>query len=343
VTSVVSEPHPSKAPARSLSTWAAGALACSALLLLPLAVKSTYQQHLFVVVFLFLVLSASYNLVVGYTGYLSLAHATFFGLGGYASAIATTRYHLHVLGGVGASIVLTSAVALVLGWIVFRRVRGFAFSIMTLGFAITVFILVSNWITFTGGPTGILGIPRPSLTLMGRTMVLVRTVDFYYAGLALVALTIAVVRWIRTSRVGRALLAIRENEHLASALGIDAFAYKMFAFALGAVLAGLAGSFYAHYITVVTPEILWIFWITSLLAILIVGGPGSLIGGAMATVLLVLVPELLRVFEVYRELLYGTLLLLVIRFLPQGIGGLIDRALYRRRLSQWRSSPSTAS
>lgn len=343
MTSVLSDPRAAGVSPRSVPAWGAVGAVGVTLLLLPLGVRSTYHQHLFVVVFLFLVLSASYNLIVGYTGYLSLAHATFFGLGGYASAIATTRYHLHTLGGVGVSILLTGVVALVLGSIVFRRVRGFAFSIMTLGFAITVFILVSNWITFTGGPTGILGIPRPSLALGGRTMVLVRTVDFYYVGLALVALTITVVRWIRTSRVGRALLAIRENEHLASALGVNTLAYKIFAFAVGAVLAGLAGSFYAHYITVVTPEILWIFWITSLLAILIVGGPGSLIGGATATVLLVLVPELLRVFEVYRELLYGVLLLLVIRFMPQGIGGIIDRALYRRRLSRWRSSQSTAS
>jgi branched-chain amino acid transport system permease protein len=327
--------------ARTRTGWPAVGMGLAVLFLLavlPIALRSTYFQHLCVVTFLYLVLMASYNLAVGYTGYLSLSHATFFGIGGYASAIATVRYGMPAVAGALVALVVTGAGSLLLGWIAFKRVRGFAFSIVTLGFAITTYIAVTNWSDFTGGPTGIPGIPRPTVPLPGRSMTVVHTSEFYYLGLAFAAFVLGFVQWIRTSRVGRALLAIRENEHLASALGVNALIYKLFAFVVGSTLAGAAGSFYAHYLTVVTPEILWILWITALLAMLIVGGPGSLIGVSLATVALVLMPEILRVFEVYRELLYGVLLLAVIRFMPQGIGGVIEGAIYRRRLARWRSS-----
>lgn len=312
----------------------------AASLLLPSIVHFTYIQHLLVLACLFLVLTSSYNLLVGYTGYLSLAHTTFFGIGAYASAILTTRYRVHAAPAAIAGMIATGVVSFLLGEVAFRRVRGFAFSIVTLGFAVTIYILASNWIDVTGGPTGILGIPRPSISLLGHTIAIVQVTDFYYLGLILVGISFGVTTWIRSSRIGRGLVAIRENERLASALGIDVLRYKVFAFVVAAILAGIAGSFYAHYLTVASPEILWIYWITSILAMLIVGGPGSLLGISLATILLVFLPETLRIFQFYRELLYGVALVASIRFMPQGIGGVIDQALYRRRLSEWRSSQS---
>lgn len=321
-------------------SWGSFVLLAGVTALLPFVLRSSYTHHLLVVTFLFLILTSSYNMIVGYTGYLTLAHATFFGLGAYVSAILTTRYQMHAEIGALSGILATSAVSFLLGWVAFRRVKGFAFSIVTLGFAVTVYVLASNWIDFTGGPTGILGVPRPVISILGHSIRIVRVIDFYYLGAILVAISFGIVHWIRSSRVGRCLVAIRENENLAAALGVDALKYKLFAFVVASVLAGIAGTYYAHYITVVTPEILWILWITSLLAMLIVGGPGSSTGVSVATLLLVFVPENLRIFQFYRELLYGILLLVSIRFMPQGIGGIINQVAYRRRLSKWRSSLS---
>jgi len=309
----------------------------------PFILRSSYLLHLLVVTIIFLMLTSSYNLVVGMTGYLSLCQATFFGLGAYVSAILTTQYGTSALIAAAAGALIIGATSVCVGWVVFKQVRGFAFSIVTLGFAITVFTLVNNAYNFTGGPAGIHDIPRPSLRMHGGVVTLVRTQDFYYAGVALLIVVVGILHLIQSSRLGRLLVAIRNNEALASALGVDSFKYKLFAFVVGAVLAGVAGSFYGHYFTVVTPDILWIYWITAPLTMLIIGGPGSLVGVSIATILLVLIPEALGAFEAYRQLLYGLLLVASIRFMPQGIGGFIDRAVYMRRLSRWRSSLSQRS
>lgn len=319
--------------------WIAGAAFVG--LLLPRFFTGSYSIHLMVLSCIYLILTISYNMIVGYTGYLTLAHNTFFGIGAYVSAILTAIYGMHFGIGILAGILLSGVISLAFGWLLFTRLRGFTFSIVTLGLAITAYIIVLNWIDVTRGPMGIPAIPRPSLTVFGETFRLILPLHFYFAGLVLVLITFGISHWIANSRVGLALFSIRENEKLAEAVGVNALKYKLFVFVLASVIASLAGSFYAHYFSLTSPEIFWTFWITGLLAMLIVGGPGSRVYGVIiGTILLVILPEVLRIAQGMRELIYGIGLVFMIIFIPQGIGGWIERTLYHRRLQQWQSSRS---
>jgi branched-chain amino acid transport system permease protein len=306
---------------------------------LPPMFSTSYSKHLLVMLCIYLVLTLSYNMIVGFTGYLTLAHTTFFGIGAYASAIITVRFGGHYLVGILVGLLLTGVISLVFGYILFSRIKGFVFSIVTLGLAITVYVLALNWLSLTGGPVGIPGIPRPNVSIGSLNFTFVTPTDFFYLGLGIVVGVYLLSRWIGTSRYGLALFGIRENEQLVESVGVNSLKFKIFIFVIASMVASIAGSFFAHYFTLVSPEILWTFWIIGLITMIIVGGAGSNeLGVILGTIILVITPEFLRAAQEFRQLIYGITLLLMIIFVPQGIGGLIERRIYQRRLSQWRSS-----
>lgn len=321
-----------------MSFWLSTALILAVALVAPFLSTSSYTHHLFVLICMYVMLTVSYNLVVGFTGYLTLAHTTFFGIGVYASAILTAIHGQHWMVGIVSGLMITGLLSTAFGWLTLSRLKGFTFSIVTLGLAITAYIIVMNWLSLTRGPMGIAQIPRPTVSVGTWTLTLVRPVQFYYLGLCLVAMTLLITRWIAASRVGRSALSIRENERLARAYGVDSLKYKLFLLIVASLLASLAGAFYAHYMTVATPDVFWTFWITGLLAMLIVGGPSSMnIGIVAGTILLVLIPEFLRLAQGLREMVYGIALLAMIIMMPQGLSGLLEAITYRRRLRHWRS------
>ncbi|MFS8664405.1 MAG: branched-chain amino acid ABC transporter permease [Limnochordales bacterium] len=302
------------------------AAAAAAMLALPHVITVPYLVHLLVMTFIYVMLALSYDLVVGHLGALSLGHAAFFGVGAYTAGILSTRF----MTGFGTE--LAAAAALAMGFPVFR-LSSRSLSVGTLGFAMIAQYVAHNWIDLTRGPMCITGIPYPSLSLPGfgqwRAVTLA---DQYYVALALCVVVVAVIRRVIHSRVGRSLHALRDDEALAASMGIPPLRYKMVAFALGAAIAGIAGAFWARYVTIVCPTEMSLNLTIDLLVIVFLGGVGSVRGVVIGAVLVAFLPEMLRITPSLRLVIYGALLLVLILRMPEGIDGMI-----RRWEQRWRA------
>lgn len=291
---------------------------------LPLVVHGDYFIHLLVVASFYVILASSLNLVVGYIGELSLGHTAYLGLGAYAAALASAR-----LGWSPALSLLAGALAggiggIVIGWLTLR-VKGPYFVIVTLSFAEVLQIVANNWVDVTNGPMGISGIKTPDLALGPFGIVAIHgQVAFLYLGLGLAAIALTVMYRFVYSNMGRAAVAIRENRNVAQSIGIDPLFYSLAAFVLGAVFAGVAGAFYAHYITFVGPEVFGFSFMASMLIMVLVGGKGTLIGPVIGAIFVTLADEYLRSAQQLRLSLFGILVILVVLFLPRGLVGLPD-------------------
>jgi branched-chain amino acid transport system permease protein len=299
--------------------------------ILPLFVHDEYFIHLLVVAGFYVILASSLNLIVGYVGELSLGHAAYLGLGAYAAALLSTRFDLPpalsllagaAAGGIGGAII--GALTL--------RLKGPYFVIITLSFAEVLRLVANNWIAVTNGPMGISGIKPPDLALGPFLTLPVRSqTGFFYLVLALAAIALIVMYRFVHSNMGRAAVAIRENRNVAQSVGIDPFFYALVAFVLGALFAGIAGAFYAHYFTFVGPEVFSFSFMMSMLIMVLVGGKGTLIGPVIGAVLVTLADEYLREAQQLRLTIFGLLVIAVVLFLPDGLVGLPAR-LRRARL-----------
>ena len=298
---------------------------------LPYLVTSPYVMHLVILSGIYIIFALSYDIVVGHLGMLSLAHPAFYGVGAYTSVLLVMRLDVPFLPAFAVAGALASIVALAVGYPALS-LSYHSFAIVTLAFTLIVRIVWINWVGLTNGPMGIPGVPRPRLHLpfLGRIDVETST-GYYYFILVLVVLTCLFVYCMIHSRVGRALMSIRENETLAETLGVNAFKYRMMAFAVGAFFAGLAGSFTAHYIAFVGPEFTDFYYITMLLIMVILGGSGTLHGVILGAIVFTFVPEYLRITPEYRDVIYGVILVLTIVFVPGGIGGRINDLMRGRK------------
>ena len=264
------------------------------------------------------------NLLLGYAGQISLGHAAFFGLGAYASGITTTLHGWSFWTGLGASLAVSAVFGFLIGY-PSLYLRGPYFALVTWAFQDIVHLVIRNWVDFTRGPLGIPGVPSPRIGLPGLFSLELRSdLAFYYLALAGALLATLAVALIRDSRVGQAFLAIRENEVLAQALGIDAFRYKMKAFVISAVLGGMGGSLFAHYVGIVSPDIFSFYYITLFFSMGIIGGAGYIIGPVLGVVFFTAVPEYLRAAQSLRMVLLGAIMVAGIVFMPRGFGGLLD-------------------
>jgi branched-chain amino acid transport system permease protein len=301
---------------------------------MPYFVTSAYVFHLIILSGIYIVFALSYDIVVGYLGMLSLAHPAFYGVGAYTSTLLVMRLDVPFILAFLLAGLLALIVALVVGYPALR-LSYHSFAIVTLAFTLIMRVIWINWERLTKGPMGIPGVPRPSLDLPFFGSIPIDTATgYYYFILVLVILTCLFIYLMIDSRVGRAFLSIRENEVLAETLGVNAFKYRMIAFAIGAFFAGLAGSFTAHYVTFVGPEFTDFYYITMLLIMVILGGSGTIHGVILGAVVFTFVPEYLRITPEFRDVIYGFILLLTIVFMPEGMGGKINHLLERRRLKQ---------
>ena len=312
---------------RQIAPW----LACGVVaLVLPFVVTNSYLFHLLIIAVIWSILATSLNLVLGYTGLLSLAHGAFFGLGAYCSALLVTKAEWNFWATIPPAMVLAALFGALLGLLTLR-LSGHYFAISTLSFGIVVSLVLEKWDDLTEGPRGISSIPAPTpINLFGWG-----ELDFesntakYYLAVATLALCLLFVWRLVCSPVGRALEAIRQNELLASCLGVDVVFYKLVAFSLSAAMAGLAGVLYSVYITYINPIDAGLWNGFYAVMYIVIGGMGSLGGPVVGTMFLVTLPELLRMFQDYRLLLLGVLLILTMTFLPQGIVGGFSK-LHRR-------------
>jgi branched-chain amino acid transport system permease protein len=299
---------------------AAGVLA---LALLPLLGLGGYINHLLVLWMLFALMAISLNLIIGYLGELSFGHAAFFGIGAYTSAMLSVYLQVPFWIGLLAAPLVAGAFGLVIGF-VSLRVKGPQFAILTLGFGAILHSVVINWMEVTNGPLGITKIPRPQVPFL-PSIDLGLAANYYYIALAAVLAAVYICRALMSSRTGRAFLAVRENDVLAAAVGIDVFRFKLLAFVLATMMVGVAGSLYAHYMGVITPDLLTLAYMAPMIIMVIVGGKGTINGPIIGALLYVGLLEVLRSSGSMRMLVFAILLTICVIVLPGGIVSLWSR------------------
>src|SRR5690606_21416340 len=280
-----------------------------------------YLLHIFVMVSIYAILATSFNLLIGYAGLFALSHAAFFGVGAYATAILAGTYGLAfplpLLVGIGATAALGIVIALPA-----LRIGGAYLVIATVALQVIVTTVLLNWTSLTGGTDGIRGIPR--LEFFGTA--LDSPGSFLPLALVTAAICFAIAWRLGASPFGRALKAMRENEAAVQAIGKNVVAMKLMVFAIAASLASVAGWLYAHYFTFVSAEGFTVELTIYMLAMVIIGGTGNIFGSLVGAVVLVALPEMLKFVDMppdiadkVRNMLYGLLLIVMLRLRPQGL------------------------
>ena len=276
---------------------------------------AAYLLHLAILAGIYIILAVSLNLIIGYAGQVSLGHAAFYGIGAYVSALAALNWHLPFPLAALSAILATGACGLALGLPTLRLKEDYL-AIVTLGFGVIVDLVFLN-LAITGGPDGLVGIPSPRLLGLSfraqpRYLLLVILAVLFVLGLT---------HCLVQSYHGRALRAIRDHETTAQVMGINTPVYKIVIFTLAAALAGLAGSLYAHYITFINPESFGLHTSILILCMVVLGGMGSITGSVLGAVALALLPEMLRQFHAFQDLIYGGLLVTLLIWRPEGLLG----------------------
>jgi len=305
----------------------------------PLVVPDPFLHRLAAVAALQAILAVSLNLVLGYGGLISLGHMGFYAIGAYAAALLALNLGVPFLG----TLVVGGGAAALVAWLVARpilRLRGHYFAMAMVAFSEVVRLVAYNWDSVTRGASGLPGVPRASL--LGWTAASNR--DNYYVALALLVLAVFGVQRFVRSPLGVSLIAARDDDRAAASVGIGVAQVRTRAFAFAAFMAGAAGAFYAHYTTFVSVEPFLFNHQIEVLAMVAIGGMGTMAGPIVGAVLLTLLPEALRDLAAFRMVLYGMLLILVIGLRPQGLVGgwpaWLGRALVPRLLGK--GAPASA-
>jgi len=278
---------------------------------------SLYQTNIMITGLIYVMLGLGLNIVVGLAGLLDLGYVAFYAVGAYAYALLNHHFGIGFWAALPIGAGLGAFFGILLGFPVLR-LRGDYLAIVTLGFGEIIRLILENWNEFSFGPSGIANISRPSFfgiefSVHGAAIYL------YYIMIGLVIFTIFVVNRLQNSRIGRAWIALREDEVACQAMGIDKRATKLTAFALGATWAGMAGVIFAAKTTFINPASFTIWESIIILCIVVLGGMGSIIGVITGALILILLPEYLRAFSEYRMLLFGAILVMMMVFRPGGI------------------------
>ncbi len=282
-----------------------------------------YLLHILVISGIYMILSLSLNLIVGYTGLPALGHAAFSCIGAYTSALLALNLGVSPWIGVIAGAFLAAFFGLIIGF-PSVRLKGDYLALSTFGAGVIVYLIAKNWVSLTRGPMGLPGIP--GFSLFGHE--LSETWQYLLLVGAFVVLTTFIISRLVDAPFGRVLRGIREDEIAVTAFGRNTARFKLLAFVVGAFFAGIAGSLYAHYITFIDPSSFTVMESITILLMVIFGGMGSIEGSLIGAFLLVLVPELLRfvglpssVAAPLRQMLYGLILVVLMIKRPQGILG----------------------
>lgn len=279
--------------------------------------SNAYQVNIMTTALMYIVLGLGLNIVVGLAGLLDLGYVAFYAVGAYSYALLNHHFGL----GFWAVLPIGGALAMMFGIILgfpVLRLRGDYLAIVTLGFGEIIRLVLENWNAFSFGPSGIAGIARPAF--FGLKLNLFQSMTaLYYLVLVLAVITIFCVSRLQNSRIGRAWLALREDEIACQAMGIDKTRTKLTAFALGATWAGFMGVVFAAKTTFVNPASFTFLESAIILAIVVLGGMGSILGVILAALILILLPEYLRAFSELRMLIFGGSMVLMMVFRPQGL------------------------
>ncbi len=282
-----------------------------------------YLVHLGILFSIFAILALSLQLVVGYTGLLSVTHAAFYGIGAYVTALLITSLGVNFFLALVAGVIITAFVALLVGFVL-SKFRGDYYALGSLGFNVIVFSIFLNWQDLTRGPLGIPGIDRPDILGFQFS----ENIVFLVLSLVFLALSYWLSKWVTDSSFGRVLKAIREDEEAVSVFGYRTLFFKLAIFVFSAGIAAIAGALYATYITFIDPSSFTINESIFILAIIILGGLGSLRGAIIGALVLILLPEALRfvgfpsdIAAQMRQVIYGLILVGLMLYRPQGLVG----------------------
>jgi len=277
------------------------------------------------------------HFLMGLSGQLSLAQGAFFGLGAYTAAILSTRFDVPFLATMSATVVVGLLIGLSLGYMTLR-LTGHYLALATIGFAVIAHIVFLQWRPVTNGPDGISGVASPTI----GNFIFDQNFYYFYIVWAFLAV-LGLVGWkLKRSRVGRAWLAIREDELAAASTGINVLNFKVLAFTLSTVYGCIAGGLYAHGLThYISPDNFLFDLSVTMLVMLLLGGQGSVIGAIIGAMLVTALPEGLRFLDQYYLVVYGALVILLVIYLPQGLWGLVEDRLARRKAGRRPSAPMT--
>lgn len=292
---------------------------------LPFTGVSDYVIRVVIMIGIYSMLALGLNLLTGYTGQVSLGNAGFYAIGAYTSALLSLHFHLGFFTVTIIAAVVAALFGLILG-IPTLRLTGTYLSIATLGFGEITRLVILNWEKVTNGALGLKNIERPKIFGLELTL---SNNGLYFLMVALVALTAVFCYLIINSKVGRAFISIKEDELASTLMGIKTTYYKVLAFVLSAFISGIAGSFYAHMIRFIEPNSFTFDTSIMIISIVILGGMGTIRGMFFGSAILVAFPEILRPLQGYRFVVYGLILVIMMRFRPQGALGWKSKKPYK--------------
>ncbi len=321
-------------PAAVKSPYTGFAVFAVVLSVLPLFLTNDYYLNVLIFIGIHAIIAIGLDLLLGYTGQISLGHAAFFGLGAYVTGILSAKASWSPLAGLGVALIGVGALAWIIG-VPTLKLHGHYLAMATLGFGIIVYIFFNEVDVLTGGPSGLVGIG--DMTLFGYAFD--SDLKYYYLISASLLLTLLLSINVVRSRVGRALRAIHGSEVASSVLGVNVSRYKVGIFVLSALYAAFAGWLYSHYMTFLSPSSFGFLFSVKLVTMVVIGSLGSLWGGVFGAALLTSLPEVLHVFEKYETTVFGFILISVMIFMPRGLlRGLEDLLLRVARFN--RQDPS---
>ncbi len=301
---------------------------------IPLWMTNQYYLHILIAAGIFIIAAMSLNLLLGYTGQLSLGHVAFFGIGAYTSALVSLGFDLELTADttfvfaprpVWVAFLAGIVVAGFFGWLVGRisfRIRGAYFVIVTISFAEVVRLVALNWIDLTEGAMALNNIPPFTLGLPGFwELSFYRKLPNYYLVLVVAIFSYIVIARLVRSRLGRAMIALRENEPLAASVGVDVTRSLVLAAVVSAAMAGAAGGLYTHYYRIVDPDVFLFIYTVTMVIMVITGGKGTLAGPIVGGLIFAILPEVLRdvASPELQWVIYGGCMILIVFFLPDGI------------------------
>lgn len=298
--------------------------------LFPLIAPNNYYIHVMTTVFIWSIAVYGLNLLAGYTGQLSLAHAGFFAIGAYSVGVLTVNYELNFWIALALALVITTFIGLLVGLIALRTKEHY-FAIYTLCVGYIIYLLIYKMDGLTGGVRGLIGIPNPDPIGPIRFDT---PFSKYYLVLFFLIVVIFLMRRIVRSLIGRTFIAIRNSEELAHTIGIDTVKNKLLSFVLSTYIAGLAGALYASFTRFIGPDIAYTNVTFEMVMFLLVGGLGTLSGPVVGTMLITWLSQYMQFLESYRMLIFGPLIVIIIIYYPRGIVGGIQDWIVKRNIKK---------
>ncbi len=304
------------------------------LMVIPALTQETYILHLMILSMVFAIAASNWNLAIGYGGIFHLAQVPFFAAGGYASAILVEHFKLTpwigLPAGALAAVVLSIAVGLPS-----LRVRGLYLALLTFSFQFIMLSIVLYFIDITGGDKGLL---LPPYKLGNIVIDLFNVIPSYYMALLIFLASLLLVRKVIDSNIGLALMSLRDSEVYAVSRGVNPYKMKLAVFVISSIFTGVSGAFYVHYLRVISPAMLEYTLLLIFLTSMVLGGLGTLYGPLIGAFTLTFLSESLRATELYRNLIFSALMILILIFLPKGLITILTRIWSELSPTQMKSS-----